>query len=81
MKRKRNEKYIYYLLNLDSSGIHHLLTQVVLVLSNGAVPSANSLVFAYQDVLGNLVQKSVIGRVSITCNTVKYDGLKAYRKS
>jgi hypothetical protein len=36
----------------------HLLAEVVLVLSNGAVPTADGLVFTDHNVLSNLVKKS-----------------------
>jgi len=38
---------------------HHLLPQMVLIFSNRAVPSPNSLVLAHHNVLGNLVEQSV----------------------
>ena len=39
-------------------GGEHLLTEVVLVLSNRTVPSGGGLVLTDHDVLGNLVEKS-----------------------
>ena len=48
------------LVNLDGSGRHHLLPQVVLVLSDRAIPSADCLVLAYHDVLCDLVEQSGI---------------------
>lgn len=46
--------------NLDCSGRHHLLPQVVFVLSDGATPSADRLILAYHDVLCDLVEQSGI---------------------
>jgi len=42
---------------LDGTRRHHLLPQVVLVVPNGAVPSADGLVLAYHDVLRNLIKQ------------------------
>lgn len=50
----------FFLHNLDSTCLDHLLAEIVLVLSNTAIPSADGLVFTHHNILGNLVQKSVI---------------------
>jgi hypothetical protein len=42
--------------NLDGTCCHHLLSQVVLVLSNASRPFADGLVLTHHDVLGNLVE-------------------------
>ena len=65
-------------LRLDSTGANHLLPQVVLVLTNGAIPPSHSLVLAHHDVLGNLVEQSVC-KVSI--QTEKRGNSRAYLKS
>ena len=44
--------------DLDLSHGQHLVPEVVLVLSNGAVPAADGLVLADHDVLGDLVEES-----------------------
>lgn len=44
--------------HLDLAGVDHLLSEVVLVLADGTIPSADSLVLAHHDVFGNLVQES-----------------------
>jgi hypothetical protein len=51
---------------LDSAGSDHLLPQVVLVLGNGSIPSADGLVLAHHDVLGDLVKQSGGGGVSFS---------------
>ena len=50
-------------LSLSSTSLHrlvgnHLLPEVVLVVTNGAVPSCHGLVLAHHDVLGDLVEQS-----------------------
>ena len=45
---------------LDSPGRHHLLSQVVLVFSDRAIPSADRLVLTYHDVFCDLVEQSGI---------------------
>jgi len=52
--------------SLDRTSRQHLLPEVILVLSNGAWPLPHSLVFAYHDVLGDLIQKPGSHRISIT---------------
>jgi hypothetical protein len=47
------------ILRLESTSRRHLLAEMVLVLANGAVPSADRLVFADHDVLGDLVEQTV----------------------
>ncbi len=44
---------------LDLTHRYHLLSQVVLVFSNAAIPSSNRLVLANHDVLGDFVKQSV----------------------
>jgi len=45
-------------LHLNLSHRNHLLPQIILILSNRAVPSPNRLVLAHHDILGNFVKKS-----------------------
>ena len=45
---------------LDCSGADHLLSEVVLVLGDGTVPCADSLVLTDENLLGNLVEQSII---------------------
>lgn len=45
-------------LRLDGASGVHLLLEVLLVVTDGAVPPPHSLVFAHHDVLGNLVEQS-----------------------
>ena len=44
--------------SLDGAGRNHLLPQVVLVLRDPAIPSADGLVLAHHDVLGDFVEQS-----------------------
>jgi hypothetical protein len=46
--------------DLDRVAGQHLLAQVVLVLADGALPLSGGLVLADHNVLGNLVEKSVM---------------------
>jgi hypothetical protein len=48
----------FLLVNLDCTSGLHLLPQVVLVLSDRAIPSADGLVLAYHDVFRDLVEQS-----------------------
>lgn len=45
---------------LDSASSNHLLLQVLLVLADAAVPASDRLVLAHHDVLGDLVEQSVL---------------------
>jgi hypothetical protein len=45
---------------LDRVAGQHLLAQVVLVLADGALPLSGGLVLADHDVLGDLVEESVV---------------------
>jgi hypothetical protein len=46
--------------SLDRVAGQHLLAQVVLVLADGALPLSGGLVLADHDVLGDLVEESVV---------------------
>jgi hypothetical protein len=46
--------------HLEGTKRRHLLSEMVLVLADAAVPSSDCLVFTHHDVLGNLVEQSVI---------------------
>jgi hypothetical protein len=46
-------------IRLESTSRRHLLAEMVLVLANASVPSADGLVFANHNVLCNLVKQSV----------------------
>lgn len=48
------------LAQLHSTSVDHLLTQVVLVITDSAIPRLDALVLAHQNLFGNLVQKSEI---------------------
>lgn len=47
------------MLNLQNLVPNHLLSQMVLVFGDTAVPSGNGLVLAHHDILGNLVEQSI----------------------
>ena len=64
-REKTPKRTVYYALNLALC--QHLFSQMLLVFANTAVPSMDSLPFAYHDVLGNLIEKSVVyGRLVVT---------------
>lgn len=44
---------------LDSAGCNHLPAEVVFVFSDGAVPSADGLVFADEDVFGDFIEETI----------------------
>lgn len=48
--------------NLDGTSCHHLLPQMIFVLSNGTWPFSDGLILAHHDVLSNLVEQSEIVR-------------------
>lgn len=43
---------------LDGTGRNHLLAEMVLVLADAAIPGLDGLVFAHENLLGNLVEQS-----------------------
>jgi hypothetical protein len=51
--------------NSNSSHREHLLSQMVLVITNRSVPSSNCLVFAHHNVLCDLVQQSSFSVLSV----------------
>jgi hypothetical protein len=54
------EQTVMRLGDLDRVAGQHLLAQVVLVLADGALPLSGGLVLADHDVLGDLVEESVV---------------------
>lgn len=56
MTRNPNTKDFW--LHLNGTGLDHLLAEVVLVLTDRAVPPVDSLVLAHENVLRNLVEES-----------------------
>lgn len=56
---KKNQNFVNSFFPLDSTGADHLLSEVVLVLGDGAVPCADSLVLTNKNLLGNLVEQSI----------------------
>jgi hypothetical protein len=61
-RKKRNRVVVslaFLFLRLDGARRNHLLSEVVLVLGDGTIPRLDGLVVAYENLLGNLVQKSV----------------------
>ena len=68
---------------LDGTSRNHLVTQVLLVLANGAVPAGEGLVLANHDVLGDLVEEPGSG-VLVICFQYVWGqklGVKTYLKS
>jgi hypothetical protein len=55
---QKKSKFRKLFFPLDSTGADHLLSEVVLVLGDGAVPCADSLVLTNKNLLGNLVEQS-----------------------
>jgi hypothetical protein len=45
---------------LDGAGRNHLPLEVLLVLADAAIPAGDGLVLAHHDVLGDLVEETVI---------------------
>lgn len=54
-----------FLAFLDGTGRNHLLAEVVLVLGDRAVPLLDGLLVAHENLLGNLVEETVLERLAI----------------
>lgn len=60
---------------LNGTGRQHLVTEVVLVVTDGAVPAADSLVLTDHDVLSNLIEETEIVGDDNDTTAVGIDGI------
>jgi len=61
--------------SLDGTGAEHLVTEVLLVSTDGAIPATDGLVLADHDILGDLVEKTEVVRHDDDTTSEGVDGV------
>ena len=64
--------------DLNLALCQHLFSQMLLVFANATIPSANSLLLAHHDVLGNFIKKSVVHSRSAIINGCQGQRMRYY---